>query len=93
MMDNDRIAGVCNLTAPAPVTMDNFGRSLGRVMNRPYWLPVPGFALRMALGEMSMLVLEGQRVFPRNLLEAGYVFRYSELGQALDNLIGTSLFH
>lgn len=76
-------AGAVNATAPAPVTMRDFCRALGRVLHRPSWVPVPAPLLRLLLGEMSELLLTGQRVVPQAALRAGYVFRYPDLASAL----------
>ena len=57
-------------------------------MHRPYWLPAPAFMLRLVLGEMSTLVLDGQRVLPKRLLEMGFSFEYGELRKALEDLLG-----
>ncbi len=67
--------------------MDAFGRMLAHTLRRPYWLPVPAFALKILLGEMSMLVLEGQQVYPKRLLDYGFVFSFPEVQQALNNLL------
>lgn len=85
-MENENIRGPVNFTAPNPVTMNEFGRTLGDVLRRPHWLPVPGFALRVLLGEMSTLVVDGQRVLPAKLMEAGYDFKYPDLKPALENI-------
>jgi NAD dependent epimerase/dehydratase family enzyme len=53
------------------------------VIHRPYWFPTPSFILKLLLGEMSTLVLDGQRVLPHRLLDAGFDFRYPELKSAL----------
>ncbi len=68
--------------------MSDFGRTLARVLGRPYWLPVPAFALRLLLGEMSTLVLDGQRAVPARLLQLGYTFRQPDLGTALREALG-----
>ncbi|RDU35938.1 TIGR01777 family protein [Neobacillus piezotolerans] len=85
-IENERVSGPVNFTAPEPVPMKEFGKTIGKVLGRPHWLPVPGLALKLLLGEMSTLVLEGQKVFPKKLLDAGYSFRFPELGPALKNL-------
>lgn len=85
-LENDGVSGPVNFTAPEPVSMKDFGKTVGKVLWRPHWLPVPGFALKLLLGEMSTLVLEGQRVFPKKLLDSGYRFRFPELGPALKNI-------
>ncbi len=87
LLKNDQAHGVYNLTAPEPVTNGEFGRTLAWVMRRPYLLPAPAFALRLALGKMSTMVLDGQRVIPKRLVEAGFQFKYVKLHQALENLI------
>lgn len=86
VMENRKINGPVNFTAPAPVTMNEFSKSFAEVLRRPHWLPVPGFALRILLGEMSTLVIEGQRVLPNELLKHGYDFNYTELKIALKNI-------
>jgi len=87
LLENPDARGAYNFTAPEPVTNREFARILGRVMHRPDWLPVPSFALRLALGEMSTLVLDGQRVFPERLQkETGFHFKYPSLEPALQSL-------
>ena len=56
------MSGPVNVTAPNPVQIDTFGQTVAKVEKRPHWLPVPEFAIKGVLGEMSMLVLKGQRV-------------------------------
>jgi uncharacterized protein (TIGR01777 family) len=82
-LGNGAISGPVNVAAPEPVTMKEFCQSLGKALNRPCWAPVPGFILRVALGELSGMLLTGQRVVPRKALEAGYTFRYPSLPGAL----------
>jgi len=75
-------AGAFNLTAPQPATNADFTRALGRGLHRPAVIPVPGFALRLALGEMADLLLTGQRAVPAKAQALGYVFRYPALDAA-----------
>ena len=75
-------------TAPAAVTNRELARSIGRVLRRPAFLPTPGFALKLLLGEMSTLVLDGQRAVPARLLERGFEFRFTEVEDALRDLTG-----
>jgi NAD dependent epimerase/dehydratase family enzyme len=63
--------------------MKEFCRTLGQVMGRPSWAPVPGFALRLTLGEMAEMLLTGQRVVPAAAQKLGYQFRYPNLTEAL----------
>lgn len=83
LMKNESAAGVYNLTTPYPVTNRRMMQALGQVMGWPAFIPVPGFALEIALGEMASSVLDSQRVYPRRLLESGYVFRYKTIEAAL----------
>jgi NAD dependent epimerase/dehydratase family enzyme len=66
------------------VTMKDFCITLGRILKRPCRLKVPGFALRLALGEMAdEMLLSGQKVLPKRLLDAGFKFKYPDLEKAL----------
>lgn len=87
LMANDAARGAFNVTAPEPVRFDQLAKVLGRVMNRPSWIPAPAFAVRAAFGEMGSMVLEGQRTVPRRLLDMDFEFRYSEIEGALRNLL------
>jgi uncharacterized protein len=86
-LEREDARGVFNVTSPNPVTNAEFGRTFGKVMGRPYWLPTPAFALRAVLGEMSTVVLEGQRVIPARLLEMGFQFKYADLQTALEDIL------
>ena len=77
------VSGPVNAVAPEAVTMNRFCEVIGRVLHRPSWLPVPGFALRVALGELGTLMTTGQRVNPSKALSGGYVFHYPTLEPAL----------
>ncbi|MFD0671456.1 TIGR01777 family oxidoreductase [Cohnella sp. GCM10027633] len=85
-LDNDSISGPVNAVAPEPVSNDEFGRTLGKATRRPHWFPVPGWALKLALGEMSTLVLVGQRAMPRAALEHGFKFAFPKLEEALRDI-------
>ncbi|WP_175987947.1 TIGR01777 family oxidoreductase [Bacillus sp. Marseille-Q1617] len=84
--ENEAISGPVNVTAPTPLRMKEFGIILSSVLGRPHWMPVPPFALKIAMGEMSQLVLEGQKVLPSVLSENGFQFEYPELESALVNI-------
>jgi uncharacterized protein (TIGR01777 family) len=77
------VQGPLNATAPSPVTMKEFAVTLGKTLHRPSFAPVPGFVLKIALGEMSILVLGGQKAVPSALLAAGFTFKYNRLDEAL----------
>jgi len=87
LLGNPEARGVFNMSSPNPVSNAEFGRIAGRVLKRPYWFPVPGFALKLLLGEKGTLVLDGQGTIPQRLLEAGYRFRFAELEAALKDLL------
>lgn len=86
VIENNDFDGPFNLTSPDPKQMGDFGRILGKVLHRPHWIPVPSIALKLALGDKSRLVLEGQRVMPEKLLMHGFKFTYPELSKALENI-------
>lgn len=82
------VEGPLNATAPHPVTNAEFTRELGRVLGRPAFAVVPGFALRLACGDMASVLLDSQRAAPQTLLDHGFRFRFPELGPALKDLLG-----
>jgi len=83
------LSGPVNVVAPHPVTNREFGKTLGQVLSRPAFLPLPAFAVRLAFGEMGEALLLGSaRVEPHRLIESGYAFRYPDLEGALRHLLG-----
>lgn len=83
-ISHDELSGPVNLTGPAPVTNAEFTTAVGRAVNRPTPLMVPGFALRAALGEFADEgLLDGQRAIPAALERAGFVFHHNTIGEAL----------
>ncbi|MBK8915187.1 MAG: TIGR01777 family protein [Phycisphaerales bacterium] len=90
-LDHPEIRGAVNLTGPEPVSNSEFTRTLARLLRRPAILPVPGFALRLLLGEMAdALLLSGARVVPAVLLESGFQFRSPTLAAALQEALGAA---
>ncbi|MFS8570353.1 MAG: TIGR01777 family oxidoreductase [Thermaerobacter sp.] len=85
--ENPAIRGPLNATAPEPVTNRQFTRALARTLGRPAFLRVPAAALRLVLGEMSTLLLDGQRVIPQRALDAGFEFRFPTIEAALTDLL------
>ncbi|MBN3951001.1 MAG: TIGR01777 family protein [Nostoc sp. NMS7] len=81
------IEGVYNATAPNPVRMADLSQTLGGVMNRPSWLPVPGFAIEALLGDGAIVVLEGQQVIPKRTVETGFEYKYPNLKSALTQIL------
>ncbi len=86
-LEDPALRGPVNLTSPHAVPMKEFAQTLGRVLGRPSVFPAPGFVLKLLLGEMSSLLLTGQNVYPRKLVEAGFAFRYPVLEAALRALL------
>ncbi len=87
-LDHQEIQGAVNACSPEPATNDEFGRAIGKSMGRPHWFPVPAFVMRTLFGEMSTLLLDGQRAIPRKALEHGFRFRYGTLSGAMEQLVG-----
>ena len=88
LLDNERARGPFNLIAPQASSNADFMRALARALHRPYWFHVPSFMMKTALGEMSVMVLEGRRSEPKRLTEAGYQFKFPTLESALADLYG-----
>lgn len=86
-IDSPDLSGPVNAVAPEPVTMNAFCDILGKVLHRPSWLPVPGLALRVALGELGTLMTTGQRVAAAKAQAEGYTFRYPTLEPALRAIV------
>ncbi|WP_261301927.1 TIGR01777 family oxidoreductase [Paenibacillus andongensis] len=86
-IQNETIIGPVNATAPNPVTNKEFGRVLANAMRRPNLFPLPAFILKVMFGELSTLLLEGQKVLPRVLLEHGFTFKYSFVDKALADIV------
>ncbi len=88
LVENEKISGAVNGTAPNPVSNKEFSRVLGKVLKRPAFLPMPAFLLKIMLGEMAEeLLLSGRRVIPKKVQQAGYTFKYTELEKALRDIL------
>jgi len=87
-LDHEQVAGPLNAAAPAPVRQRDLARALGRVLHRPAVVPAPALAVRLAMGEMATVALDGQRAVPAAALGAGYAFRFEEVEAALRELLG-----
>jgi uncharacterized protein (TIGR01777 family) len=88
LLENPRLSGAYNGTAPNPVTNKELSRALGRAMRRPSALPVPPPMLRLTLGEVANVLVSGQRVLPRRAEEAGFRFEHPEVEEALRDVLG-----
>ncbi len=77
------LSGAINAVTPNPVRMKDFSKSLGEMLHRPAFLPVPGFLLHLFLGQRASMLLEGQKVVPEKLLKIGFSYQYPQLNDAL----------
>ncbi|NOU67267.1 TIGR01777 family protein [Paenibacillus sp. LMG 31461] len=85
-VQNESIVGPVNATAPNPVTNKQLGRAIATAMRRPNLFPVPAFMMKLIFGELSVLLLEGQKVIPRVLQEHGFEWRFPSIAGALEDL-------
>jgi NAD dependent epimerase/dehydratase family enzyme len=86
-MRRPEISGPVNLCSPNPIRNRTLAKALGKALKRPSFIPAPGFMIKLVLGEFGSVILEGQRVIPRRLLESGFVFKYPDIGKALENIV------
>ena len=87
-LENETLTGAFNLTAPNPVTNEEFTKTLGTVLNRPTILPIPEFAIKTLFGEMGeTLLLQGARVLPKRLQDAGFEFEFNNLEDAMKSVL------
>lgn len=86
-LQTEGLSGAFNVVAPEQVTMRTFARTLGAVLHRPSMFRVPSFALKAILGEMSGIVLTGQKAVPSKLMQAGFEFHFPTLAGALEDLL------
>ncbi|KUG23787.1 cell division inhibitor [hydrocarbon metagenome] len=87
LLKHPEIKGAVNLCSPQPLRNADLGKAIGRVLHRPSFMPAPGFMIKLILGEFGSVLLKGQRVIPRRLLDAGFKFRYPDIEEALKNII------
>jgi len=87
LLNHESATGPFNLAAPTPVTNKEFGKTLGKVMERPALAPAPAFVMKTVFGEMSTVLLDGQRAIPNRLEEAGFTFKFPTLEAALRDLL------
>lgn len=86
-VENERIKGAVNACSPNPVRMSEFAGALGKALHRPAWAPVPALVLKTLLGELSEMILTGQKVVPLKLLQNDYRFRFPVLSDALTSIL------
>lgn len=86
LIETESAAGVYNLSAPDPLPYKEFGRVIGRALGKPAFFPTPGILFKIAFGEAATLLLDGQKVLPQRLEEAGFEFSFPEARLALADL-------
>jgi uncharacterized protein (TIGR01777 family) len=87
LLKHPEISGSVNVCSPNPVRNKDLAKALGRVLHRPSFLPAPGFMIKLVLGEFGSVILEGQRVIPKRLLDSGFAFQYPEIDKALQEIV------
>lgn len=88
LMADQNAHGAYNLIAPTQTTLSEFTKQLASLLHRPYWFPVPAFLMKMVLGEMSVLILDGRFAQPKRLIQSGYTFQFQSPQEALQDLYG-----
>jgi uncharacterized protein len=88
LLKHPEISGPVNVCSPNPVRNKDLAKALGRALHRPSFIPAPAFMVKLALGEFGSVILEGQKVIPRKLLENGFVFQYADIHKALQGIVG-----
>jgi uncharacterized protein (TIGR01777 family) len=82
------ISGPVNLCSPNPLRNKDLAKALGKALHRPSFMPAPGFMIKLVLGEFGSVILEGQKVIPKKLLDSGFTFQYPDIDKALQSLMG-----
>ena len=88
LLKHPEISGPVNVCSPNPVRNRDLAKALGKALHRPSIIPAPGFMVKFVLGEFGSVILEGQRVIPRRLLENGFNFQYPNIEKALESIVG-----
>ncbi len=86
-LENKSVEGPINASSPNPLTMTDFCKAMGKAISRPSWAPVPGFALKLLLGEVATMLTNGQRMIPKKALETGYKFKFTDCETAIRDLV------
>ncbi len=88
MIKHPEISGPVNLCSPNPVRNKDLAKALGKALHKPSFMPAPGFMIKLVLGEFGSVILEGQKVIPKKLLESGFFFQYADMDKALQSITG-----
>ena len=87
LIKHPEISGSVNVCSPNPVRNRDLAKAIGKTLHRPSFFPAPGFMVKFVLGEFGSVILEGQRVIPRRLLDAGFIFQYPDIEKALQSIV------
>ncbi len=90
LLFNKNAIGPYNLTSPNPVSNNEFSETIGDVLNRPSFFTVPSFALNFLYGEGAGIVLKGQNVIPKRLIDEGFVFQFPHIKEALIEILNSN---
>jgi len=88
LLKRPEISGPVNVCSPNPVRNKDLANAVGKALHKPSFMPAPGFMIKLVLGEFGSVILEGQRVLPRRLLENGFVFQYPDIEKAVQSIVG-----
>ena len=88
LLNHREISGPVNLCSPIPVRNRTLARALGKALHRPSIFPAPAFMVKLILGEFGSVILNGQKVFPRRLLNSGFIFQYPHIDEAIESIVG-----
>jgi uncharacterized protein (TIGR01777 family) len=88
LLKHPEISGPVNLCSPNPVRNRDLAKALGKALHKPSFMPAPGFMIKLVLGEFGSVILKGQKVIPKKLLENGFVFQYADIDKALQSIAG-----
>jgi hypothetical protein len=88
LLKHPEISGPVNVCSPKPVRNKDLAKALGRALHKPSFIPAPGFLVKLVLGEFGSVILEGQRVIPKRLLESGFTFQYPDIEKAFQGIVG-----
>ncbi len=91
IIENDRLSGPFNFTAPNPVRNRELAATIGKVVDRPAFMPAPGFFIKLVMGELGSTLLDSQRVVPENLIRAGFDFQYPDLTSAIRQIVNLDI--
>jgi uncharacterized protein (TIGR01777 family) len=89
LMRQPEVSGPVNVCSPNPIRNRDLAKALGKALNRPSFVPAPGFMIKLVLGEFGSVILEGQRVIPKRLVKDGFTFKYPDIGEALENIVSS----